>query len=271
MRRFLNTTRLACALAATGVANEAVAQPACPEPTLPAYSHNDYERARPLLDALSLGYRGVEADVFLIDGVLRVGHDRRAARSGGTLDSVYLAPLADVIARCSAWSSPERPFFLAVEIKEVSPATYDALLMVLRRYTHLWVRGPDNRRAPLDIILVGWHPLIASEPADSLPGLQQRIAKADAVWELDSRVRLLSVDYGKTVGRWWRTAAGRRRWTEAIRASKAAFPDRLLRVHNVPANAEVHAALFAAGVDLIGTKEIDATARLLAPPGSLVR
>lgn len=31
---------------------------------LPAYSHNDYRNRRPLLDALELGFRGVEADVF---------------------------------------------------------------------------------------------------------------------------------------------------------------------------------------------------------------
>ena len=56
------------------------AQPACTQTALPAYSHNDYERQHPLLDALAHGYRGVEVDIFHVDGVLRVGHDRRTAR-----------------------------------------------------------------------------------------------------------------------------------------------------------------------------------------------
>ena len=49
-------------------------QPDCPRGTLPAYAHNDYINTRPLHDALSLGYKGVEADVFLVEGVLRLGH-----------------------------------------------------------------------------------------------------------------------------------------------------------------------------------------------------
>ena len=36
-------------------------------PLLLAYAHNDYRNPRPLRDALSLGYRGVEADLFRVD------------------------------------------------------------------------------------------------------------------------------------------------------------------------------------------------------------
>jgi hypothetical protein len=43
---------------------------------IPAYAHNDYQNARPLSDALDLGFRGVEVDYVLIDGELRVGHER---------------------------------------------------------------------------------------------------------------------------------------------------------------------------------------------------
>ena len=42
------------------------AQSGCTRGTLPAYAHNDYANARPLTDALSLGFRGAEADVFLV-------------------------------------------------------------------------------------------------------------------------------------------------------------------------------------------------------------
>ena len=45
-----------------------------PDTLLPAYAHNDYRNARPLLDALELGFRGVEVDYFLVDTELRVGH-----------------------------------------------------------------------------------------------------------------------------------------------------------------------------------------------------
>lgn len=35
-----------------------------------AHAHNDYEHARPLLDALDHGFTSVEADVWLVDGEL---------------------------------------------------------------------------------------------------------------------------------------------------------------------------------------------------------
>jgi len=44
----------------------------CPRGTLPAYSHNDYLNTHPLSDALALGYRGAEADVFLVKGELQL-------------------------------------------------------------------------------------------------------------------------------------------------------------------------------------------------------
>ncbi|WP_156799100.1 hypothetical protein [Gemmatimonas aurantiaca] len=255
--------------AGMALSRDAHAQAACPVAALSAYSHNDYERPHPLEDALALGFRGVEVDLFLVDGELRIGHDRRAARSGGTLDSVYLAPLAALVDRCGPWGAVvDRPFLLALEIKEQSPATYDALMAVLRRYRHLWVRDEaGGTRVALDVVLVGWHPPPNGTRVDSLPGIQYRLSRAEPVDAavLDPRVRLLSVDYGKTMGRWWRRSITRARWFDAIRASKAAVPDRLLRVHNVPQNADVYAALFAAGVDLIGTKQPESTAGLIRP------
>ena len=56
-----------------------------------AHAHNDYEHNRPLFDALDHGFTSVEADVFLVDGKLLVGHDREALKPERTLDSLYLA------------------------------------------------------------------------------------------------------------------------------------------------------------------------------------
>jgi hypothetical protein len=123
------------------------------------------------------------------------------------------------------------------------------------------------------VVLVGWQPNAPSHARaiGALLGRQYRLTRPDQGEELaralrDPHVRLLSLDYGKTMGRRWRTAAGRRRWLAAIRAVKASAPDLLLRVHNVPADGRIYAALLAAGVDLIGTKELTASARLLAAP-----
>ena len=253
----------------------AAAQSECPRGALPAYSHNDYERARPLTDALTLGFVGAEADVFLVDGVLRVGHDRKAARTGGTFETLYLAPLQAIVARCTRLTADGRPFFLAVELKEESVAAHDSLLALLERYRGLLGDSSvANTESPaVTVVLVGWQPSAPprAHGVDALLRRQYRLTRPDQGEERtralrDPQVRLLSIDYGKTMGRWWRTAAGRRRWLATIRAVKASAPDRLLRVHNVPADGRIYAALLAAGADLIGTKELTVSARLLAAP-----
>lgn len=234
------------------------AQTPCPAPRLPAYAHNDYANARPLTDALALGFRGAEADVFLVDGVLRLGHDRRRARTGASLEAQYFAPLDSVFGRCGAPRSGELPFLLAVEIKEDSRVTYDSLTAVLGRHPRL--------HGVVDVVLVGWFPDAATLATSATRvGRHHRLRRPDTAWTtpLDPTVRLLSVDYGKTAGRWWVRAAGRRRWMTALRAAKAANPDRRLRVHNVPVRAELYRELLTAGVDLIGTKDLDASAALL--------
>jgi len=62
-----------------------------------AHAHNDYEHDRPLYDALSRGFKSVEADVWLVGGELLVAHDREDVRRGRTLESLYLAPLRQLI------------------------------------------------------------------------------------------------------------------------------------------------------------------------------
>ncbi|KAI0788558.1 hypothetical protein C8Q75DRAFT_768858 [Abortiporus biennis] len=63
----------------------------------PIHSHNDYWRDVPLLTALSFGVASVEADVFLINGTLFVGHEEGALTKDRTLASLYIQPLLQVL------------------------------------------------------------------------------------------------------------------------------------------------------------------------------
>src|SRR5436853_4533789 len=58
-----------------------------------AHAHNDYEHARPLLDALDHGFCSVEADIHLVRGDLLVGHSLLNLRPERTLEKLYLRPL----------------------------------------------------------------------------------------------------------------------------------------------------------------------------------
>lgn len=60
------------------------------------HSHNDYWRPVPLFSALSVGCIGIEADVWLKDGDLLVGHDTPSLSPTRTLKSLYLDPLEEI-------------------------------------------------------------------------------------------------------------------------------------------------------------------------------
>lgn len=62
---------------------------------VPCHSHNDYWRARPLLDALAVGCTSVEADVWLIDDQLYIGHRLGSVDRNKSLRRMYLDPLLE--------------------------------------------------------------------------------------------------------------------------------------------------------------------------------
>ncbi|KAG9570604.1 hypothetical protein KCU71_g1075, partial [Aureobasidium melanogenum] len=64
---------------------------------VPCHSHNDYWRRTPLYAALGSGCISVEADVWLFDDDLFVGHDIGSLTRDATLHSMYLDPLERVL------------------------------------------------------------------------------------------------------------------------------------------------------------------------------
>jgi hypothetical protein len=106
------------------------------QPLPRAHAHNDYEHDRPLLDALDHGFASVEADVYLVDGELRVGHDPEDLVAGRTLQSLYLDPLARRVRAGHGHVYPRsrQQLQLLVDIKNNGVATYTEIDRVLRAY-----------------------------------------------------------------------------------------------------------------------------------------
>jgi glycerophosphoryl diester phosphodiesterase len=100
-----------------------------------AHAHNDYDHRRPLQDALDRGFNSVEADVWLVDGELRVAHDLDDAVPGRTLESLYLKPLADRVRENHGQVYQHgRDFQLLIDIKSDGPSTYAAVDEALQKY-----------------------------------------------------------------------------------------------------------------------------------------
>ena len=63
------------------------------------HSHNDYWRPIPFYSALSVGAISIEADVWLYNGTLYVGHEPSALTTQRTLRTLYIDPILAVLHR----------------------------------------------------------------------------------------------------------------------------------------------------------------------------
>lgn len=111
------------------------------------HSHNDYWRPVPFFSALSLGCISVEADVWLVNNTLYIGHERSALASARTFDSLYIQPLLEVLGRQNPRSafvtSPQDPhgvfdaaatqtFYLWVDVKTNGLETWPYVVQALQ-------------------------------------------------------------------------------------------------------------------------------------------
>jgi len=233
---------------------------------LPAYAHNDYYNRRPLLDALRLGYRGVEADVFRVGEELLVGHDRAETRSRNTLGRLYLAPLLDRARSCGYILRDSTPFLLNIEIKERDPAAVRLLVTLLGTYEEMFA---DTRRPGVQVTLVGWWPDTLAAPSSWPTYLRVQVSidghtpAAPPVWP----VGLVSVDYGKAL-RWsGRGPVPRAATAVMATARRVAMSYGVpIRVHHAPAQQRIYDWLVAEGVTLIGSRDLVRDRELLLHP-----
>ncbi|TWD73058.1 glycerophosphoryl diester phosphodiesterase [Kribbella amoyensis] len=145
-------------------------------PLAAAHAHNDYEHRRPLQDALDRGFSSVEADVWLIDGELRVAHDLEDAVPGRTLESLYLAPLAERIKQNHGRVYRQGgDFQLLIDIKSDGPTTYAAIDQALSKYrgiSTVFVNGRTYKGAVTSVIS-------GNRPLDVLKAQKVRYAGYD--------------------------------------------------------------------------------------------
>lgn len=126
------------------------------------FAHNDYEHTRPLLDALQLGFCAVEADVYLVNGQLLVGHDADKLSPERTLASLYLDPLAKRVRQNggTVYAHPSE-FLLLIDIKSEAESTYQALKPLLTNYVAMLTRfsGQTMESNAISIVLSGNRPI----------------------------------------------------------------------------------------------------------------
>ncbi|KXG47830.1 uncharacterized protein PGRI_017000 [Penicillium griseofulvum] len=139
------------------------------------HSHNDYWRRVPLYSALQAGCIGVEADVWLFDDELYVGHTKSSLTERLTLQSMYIDPLVTILERQNPTTrfhqrgdgpmhgvfetDPAQTLILLIDFKTAGPATWHAVTKHLaplrdRGYlTHF--NGDEVIQRPITVVGTG--------------------------------------------------------------------------------------------------------------------
>jgi len=242
-----------------------------PKPLARAHAHNDYEHARPLLDALDRGFCSVEADIYLVDGKLLVAHNRRDVKPERTLEALYLDPLlAKVKANGGRVYRNGPPFTLLVDIKANGEATYAELAKTLARYAEMLtvVRDGKLRAGAVTVVISGDRPR-EKVVADAVRyvGIDGRMSDLD-----DKQSSNLSSDLMPLVSDSWYTHfkwRGKGKMPDDERQKLRAFVDKAhtknlrVRFWATPETVKLWRELDAAGVDLINTDDLEGLARYL--------
>ncbi|MET7795056.1 phosphatidylinositol-specific phospholipase C/glycerophosphodiester phosphodiesterase family protein [Streptomyces decoyicus] len=174
---------VAAGLTAPAAARDTAVRPTGPVPLRRAHAHNDYEHARPLLDALDHGFGSVEADIWLVDGRLLVAHEEGGLDPARTLESLYLHPLRRRIRANggTVYRGHQLSLQLLIDLKTAGDPTYRALSRVLHGYRDLLsvcragrihggpvtavISGDRGARAPMEAERVR-HAFYDGRPAD---------------------------------------------------------------------------------------------------------
>lgn len=232
-----------------------------------AHAHNDYRHDRPLFDALDRGFCSVEADIFLVDGELRVGHSRIELKQGRTLESLYLDPLKELVSRNQVKDKSEARvyldgpvFTLMVDIKTDGEAVYQHLQKVLVKYHEVLCRVEDGKYVERAIQIV----ISGDRPIATITGQETRYVGIDGrLGDLDSdlpahAMPMISDHWGRNF-KWRGTGAMPDDEREKLRSivRRAHGKGRRVRFWATPESPVVWQLLLDEGVDHINTDQLD--------------
>jgi hypothetical protein len=237
-----------------------------------AHAHNDYLHDPPLLKALGQGFTSVEADIFLVGDKLCVAHESNAIRPDRTLQSLYLQPLRERVAKNGGRVYRDGPrITLLVDIKTAAEPTYRKLHEVLAEYRDMLTTfGPDGRKEGAVLVIVS-----GNRSLEQMQSQETRFAGYDGrLTDLDSEVPadvipMISDNWSRNFT--WRgegpmPAEERKKLDDIVRKSHA--KGRLVRFWETPdlpspARDAVWKELLSVGVDLINTDDLEGLRRFL--------
>lgn len=242
-----------------------------PKPLLNAHAHNDYEHARPLLDALDRGFCSIEADIWLVEGQLLVAHDRSETKPGRTLQALYLDPLQARVKQNGGRVYAGGPSLtLMIDVKSGATGTWLALSTALKPYASMLTRFRREgvETGAVTVIISGnrARDLMASD-TNRLAGFDGRLADLES--DAPAHFIPLVSDQWLRISNWRGggkpiPALDELKLRQVV--SKAHAQGRRIRFWGAPDTPEVWEIFQKAGVDLLNADDLDGLKDFLLKP-----
>jgi glycerophosphoryl diester phosphodiesterase len=242
---------------ATSSAQDSQSRPVVP--LLHAHAHNDYERPRPLLDALAQGFCSIEADVHLVNGKLLVAHDLKGTKPERTLEALYLEPLRQRAQQNGGRIYRNGPtIMLLVDVKSDAAPTYLVLDQVIKQYADLLTRFENTPTEKAVTVIISGNrarDLVAKQKI-RYAALDGRLTDLEAA-DGPGIIPLISDDW-KAHFKWRGEGALPSDEEQKLRkiVTQAHSQGRKVRFWGTPDRVEFWKALSSAGVDLINADDL---------------
>lgn len=231
-------------------------------PLINAYAHNDYWHKRPLLDALENGYTNIETDIFHVGDEFVVAHLFPFFRQGKTLETLYLKPLYDHIARNKGrvYSDYNQPVVLMIDIKINGNNTYRAMKKLLEKYRSILTSYENGKITERQVTVI----LSGSKPIDSVRSENKRLVFIDEDLKTISKSNnpssvcpLASCHYSSLLS-WdgYGSMPAKEKTKLVLFVKMAHSQGKKVRLWASPEKEEVWRELLACGVDLINTDDL---------------
>lgn len=225
-----------------------------------AHAHNDYSHERPLLDALKHGFCSVEADIFLVDGELLVGHNSWSVKKGRTLEKLYLEPLGRIASSNNGSVHPNGgTFTLLIEFRKDGQKIYPVLKQQLEKRAKLFSGLRDGKfvQGAVQVVISGACPRgLIKQDNQRLVGIDGRLHDLDSN-DPAHLIPLISARWGSHFK--WRghsDLADSERNQLAEIVAKAHASNRKVRFWATPESPVVWKQLLDSGVDFLNTDKL---------------
>ncbi len=117
-----------------------------------AHAHNDYIHPVPFYTAFNAGFGSIEADVYPVNGILYVAHNKEGVLPQRTLKSLYIEPLLHELAKDGS-----RRLKLLIDVKEKYQLSLEILLKEIEPLKKYLVTSNNTGKA-LTILISGERP-----------------------------------------------------------------------------------------------------------------